>query len=387
MKIAFISGVFFPQPGGAQVQTHNLANTLVNKGHTVDVFIFNKTNIKNNLYKIILINKLIISLFFYLDLYLKVDLSIIFRQYLKFIIKKNKYDIFHFQLLNLKSLYILKTLKSLNQKIIVTFHGIDIQIDKNINYGYRLNNNYEIRLNNLLNNIDIFFSISKNIYKDLIELGVQKEKIVSIPNGIDIKKFSKFLNKDQKIEKKINLITVARFAQNKKGLDLIPKISKILYDRNINFEWSLIGHNSKKIQKFTLMKDFKKNFRYFENIENLEEEIFPNSKLIKIYKECHLYINLSRIESFGITLIEGLASQLPVITFDTKGGNELVIDNHNGKVLKNYSAEEMANAIIDYQKNSSLYEIHKKNTLISVEQFDLNKISEKTIKVYKDLIS
>ena len=101
----------------------------------------------------------------------------------------------------------------------------------------------------------------------------------------------------------------------------------------------------------------------------------------------HLYINLSRIESFGITLIEGLASQLPVITFDTKGGNELVIDNHNGKVLKNYSAEEMANAIIDYQKNSSLYEIHKKNTLISVEQFDLNKISEKTIKVYKDLIS
>ncbi len=387
MKIAFISGVFFPQPGGAQVQTHNLANTLVNKGHIVDVFIFNKTNIKNNLYKIILINKLIISLFFYLDLYLKVDLSIIFRQYLKFIIKKNKYDIFHFQLLNLKSLYILKTLKSLNQKIIVTFHGIDIQIDKNINYGYRLNNNYEIRLNNLLNNIDIFFSISKNIYKDLIELGVQKEKIVSIPNGIDIKKFSKFLNKDQKIEKKINLITVARFAQNKKGLDLIPKISKILYDRNINFEWSLIGHNSKKIQKFTLMKDFKKNFRYFENIENLEEEIFPNSKLIKIYKECHLYINLSRIESFGITLIEGLASQLPVITFDTKGGNELVIDNHNGKVLKNYSAEEMANAIIDYQKNSSLYEIHKKNTLISVEQFDLNKISEKTIKVYKDLIS
>ena len=31
MKIAFISGVFFPLPGGAQVQTHNLANSLVKK--------------------------------------------------------------------------------------------------------------------------------------------------------------------------------------------------------------------------------------------------------------------------------------------------------------------------------------------------------------------
>ena len=39
MKIALISGVFFPLPGGAQVQTHNLANTLVKKGHDVDVFI------------------------------------------------------------------------------------------------------------------------------------------------------------------------------------------------------------------------------------------------------------------------------------------------------------------------------------------------------------
>ena len=37
MKIAIIPGVFFPQPGGAQVQTHNLANKLVQMGHDVDV--------------------------------------------------------------------------------------------------------------------------------------------------------------------------------------------------------------------------------------------------------------------------------------------------------------------------------------------------------------
>lgn len=64
MKIAFISGVFFPLPGGAQVQLHNLANSLIKKGHEVDVYILNKTNIKNNLYNIIIINKFIISFFF-----------------------------------------------------------------------------------------------------------------------------------------------------------------------------------------------------------------------------------------------------------------------------------------------------------------------------------
>ena len=52
MKIALIPGVFFPQPGGAQVQTHNLANKLVQMGYEVDVLILNKTNIQHQTYQI-----------------------------------------------------------------------------------------------------------------------------------------------------------------------------------------------------------------------------------------------------------------------------------------------------------------------------------------------
>ena len=46
MKVAFISGVFFPVPGGAQVQIHNIANKLCKLGCDVKLFIYNKTNIK-----------------------------------------------------------------------------------------------------------------------------------------------------------------------------------------------------------------------------------------------------------------------------------------------------------------------------------------------------
>ena len=84
-----------------------------------------------------------------------------------------------FQLLNLKTIYILNIFKILKQKIAVTFHGIDIQIDENINYGYRLSKSYEKRLKVALKNTDIFFSISKNIYKDLVDLGISKEKIIN----------------------------------------------------------------------------------------------------------------------------------------------------------------------------------------------------------------
>ena len=386
MKIAFISGVFFPLPGGAQVQLHNLANSLIKKGHEVDVYILNKTNIKNNLYNIIIINKFIISFFFYLELYCNLNLSIIFRLYLKFLIYKKKYDICHFQLLNLKTIYILNTLKTLKQKIAVTFHGIDIQIDENINYGYRLNKIYDQKLKAAIQNADIFFSISNNIYNDLLDLGIDKEKIISVPNGVAIKKFKEFKNNASNIDEKIKLITVARFAKNKKGLDLIPKIAKMLCDKKINFEWSLVGYDSKKIRDFSSMGEFDNHFKYFNNIENLEEEIFPHSNLIKTFKKNHLYINLSRIESFGVTIIEGLAANLPVITFDTKGGNELIIDNFNGRVLKNFSVTEMVNAIINYQNNIDIYKKHQSNTLKSVDKFDLAKTTEKTFEIYKKFL-
>ena len=116
MKIAFFVGIFFPQPGGVQVQTHNMANTIVKMGYDIDFFLLNKSNVKNNLYKLIIINKFIISLFFYLNFYLKINLSIIFRIYLKYFLKVDKYDLFHFHFLNHKMLYLIDNLKYFQKK-------------------------------------------------------------------------------------------------------------------------------------------------------------------------------------------------------------------------------------------------------------------------------
>lgn len=386
MKIALIPGVFFPQPGGAQVQTHNLANKLIQMGHSVDILLLNKTNIKNNLYNTITINKLILSFFFYLNKILKINFSFHIKLYFKKIIKKNNYDIFHFHLLNFKTLYILEILKELNQKVAVTVHGIDIQIDKNINYGYRLNKAYEKKILNAVSKVDKFFSISQNIKDDLLNLGVNEGKIVMIPNGIEKKKFLQLRETKKDIKKKIFLLSIARFAKEKKGFDLIPLVAKLLHDKKIDFQWTIVGYNSRYIREIENMKSFDKNFKYLENIENINEEFFPHNDLIKIYKDNHIYINLARIESFGITIMEALASSLPVITFDTKGGNELIKNGYNGIIVKNLSPDLIVNAIIQYKEDMILYEQHKKNTILSIESFDLHSITQKTIESYKKII-
>ena len=45
MKMAIIPGTFFPDPGGAQVQAHNLANKLCETGNSTDIILLNKTDI------------------------------------------------------------------------------------------------------------------------------------------------------------------------------------------------------------------------------------------------------------------------------------------------------------------------------------------------------
>ena len=42
MKVAFIPSTFLPWVGGAEIQTHNTANKLVELGSQVDIFLLNK---------------------------------------------------------------------------------------------------------------------------------------------------------------------------------------------------------------------------------------------------------------------------------------------------------------------------------------------------------
>ena len=179
---------------------------------------------------------------------------------------------------------------------------------------------------------------------------------------------------------------MARFAKEKKGFDLIPLIAKLLTERKINFQWTIVGHDSKQIGMIDDMEKFEKNFEYLNDIKNLDDEFFPHNDLIRLYKSNHIYMNLARIESFGMTIMEALGSGLPVITFDTKGGNELIKDQYNGIIIKELSPEKIVNAVNYYNKNIIIYEKHKKNTVISIEKFDLSSIAQKTIEGYKEIV-
>jgi glycosyltransferase involved in cell wall biosynthesis len=386
MKIAIVSGIFFPAPGGAQIQSHNFANKLVDLGHEVDSFIFNPTNIKINNYKIFVINKFLSSLVFFCEYYLYLDISFILKIYFKRIIKKKNYDIWHFNFINFKSLIIINILKNLNQKIIVTFQGVDIQVDQSINYGYRLDKKYNHYFLKTLQSIDLFLTISKTIKNDLKKINIIDSKIVYLPNTVDTQKIKSIYNSKKKIiSKRIRLITVARYAEKKKGYDLLPIIAQKLLENNVDYIWTIIGKNTTSLLDNKFINKNKNLFEIIENVSNDDEKYFPHSSIIKKYISSDLYINLARIESFGITFVEAMACGLPVISFNSKGANEVVLDNYNGYLVNSRDLDSFIKKILDI-KNNNFIDFAKNNIFKSAEKFDLELVTKKLINIYNKLL-
>ncbi len=380
MKIAIIAGTFFPYAGGVQVETHNMANKLVKKGNKVDVYVFTKPKLSNNLYNIIKLNYFYLSFLYILKYFINFPLKIVFKSF-KFNFIDLEYEIYHFHFLNFKSLILVEFLKFFKKKVIVTFHGADIQIKKKINYGFRINNKYNNYLEQIVKEVDAFQCISKNIYKDLIKLNIKRKKIRNIPNSIELNKF-KSNSKSNNITKSLNLITVGRYAKYKKGFDLLPFLGKKLISHKIKFKWFIIGDNTKQIYEDEFLKKNCKFFIPIANIENINERYFPPKKLIKYYSSSHLYINLARIESFGLTFIEALASKVPIISFKTKGANEILINKKNGFFVKNLN--EIVMLLSKIQKFPKEYKKVKKGTYNSIIKFSLDQNVYKILNLYKE---
>ncbi len=382
IKLCVIPSTFLPIIGGAEIQCHNFSNLMVKKNIHIDLWSLKKNKVKNNLYNIKYFNMFILNFVYFFEYYLNLNFSFILRKYLRTIDQKYKYDIYHFHSLNFKLLQIIRELKKINKKVVITFQGADIQIKKKINYGYRLKTKYDSLLKNEIRKVDLLHAISDNISKDLFRLGVKTNKIIKIPNTVYLNKVNSIsVNKKNKY---FNLLTVARFAEKKKGFDFIELLAKQLKEK-ISFKWTIIGRDSNKIYNYKFARDNKDLFECVPQINNDKEFFFPNSNLIKYYKRANIYVHLSRIESFGISIIEAMSANLPVLAIKAKGSNELVKNNINGMFFNLEKNNFLKKVLLIKQKNFKSLNLRKYNKSY-LEKYDLEIATNKMIKEYHKLI-
>ena len=76
---------------------------------------------------------------------------------------------------------------------------------------------------------------------------------------------------------------------------------------------------------------------------------------------------------------------MPVISFNTKGANEIIRNNYNGIIIKNYKNKSYVNKISEISKDKILLNALKSNTLKSVKRYDLDQVSKKVLKIFKKI--
>ena len=202
--------------------------------------------------------------------------------------------------------------------------------------------------------------------------GISVEKSVVIPNGIMKSGNNKF-RKDIK-NKKIRLLSVGRLAKQKNVFRLIESIA--ILNKKYDLELNIIGDGEDKQKIIDLIDELG-----LKNVVNIRGRV-SDEELIDYYSSNDIYIMSSDYEALPLTLLEVMASGLPIVSTDIRGVNEIlkdcaVLTKLNSKAL----AKGIETLVDDDIKRSELSKKGKQES----KKYDWDVIVDKIIEIYKDL--
>jgi len=255
------------------------------------------------------------------------------------VLQKEKFDVLHFHNFGFPSTWqILEKSESLN---ILTFHA-NIGGSKFLKrfpiFLYLLNKIVQWKIDGIIG----VASLNLKVFKDF------KGPKVVIPNGIDLEEFNPRVSKLKKFcDGKINILFVGRI-EKRKGLIYLLKAFKILTRKFSNLRLIIVGEGE--------LKEYCQNY-VKEN--NLKEVCFEGQitgpKLPSYYRTCDIYCSPAIYgESFGIVLIEAMASNVPVVAFANEGYQQVLKGKGSKFLVKPRDYKTLAEKLEILIKNPQL---------------------------------
>ena len=275
-------------------------------------------------------------------------------------------------------------------------HGEDVQIDKEIGYGLRLDQKMDKKIRKVLHSVDTLIALTNTMSDTYKDLGIYGNNVSLVPNGVAVDDFNLGETFDSdSIRNKYNvksdvplLLTVGRY-HKKKGFNLIPQIATNLRELNVDFKWLIVGNGTENIDHMI------RNF----NLEDLVTTVpsigiqqdksyfkFPGDDLIDLYKCADIYVFPSLLEGFPRVILEAMAASTPIVTTDAEGCVDLVEDGANGFVSNKNDHITMAENISKIIKDPTLM---SKMAICSREksyEYNWDIVVDKYEQIYRDLL-
>lgn len=296
----------------------------------------------------------------------------------------------HAQNVNLTILF--KFLKKSNINTLITFHdcwlltGYCMHFDmigcnkwktgckhcqEHKKYSFLFNksfNNWN-KKRNLISDLKPYITTPSNWMKNIVQNSlIDYSDIKVIYNGINLNVFkpTHFSLSTFTIRKKYTVLGVAERWNEKKGLDVFEKLSRILSDE---YQIILVGVD-KNIQK-----NLSSNILSINRTQNQLE-------LAQLYSCADVFVNATREEVLGLVNLESLACGTPVVTFKT-GGSPECIDEKTGIIVEKNDIFALKEAIEYICQNHPFL---KKDCLHRASMFDEKNLYKQYYDLYLEIM-
>lgn len=213
------------------------------------------------------------------------------------------------------------------------------------------------------------------------------DQIIQFPWGIDLQKFNKrdgnsALREELGWQKNFVILST-RSWEKIYGIDVLLKSFFLSLRQNSNLRLILLGDGS-------LQPDIKK-FIGKHNLNDciLMPGIIPQELLPAYYRASDLYMSCTMSDGTSISLLEALATGLPVSVSDTPGNREWIEPNSNGWLSTSIDPKAFSDSILLAVNLSAADrdQISQKNQQLAIDRANWDKNFDKLLTAYDQLLS
>ena len=340
MNFLIFSTDYKPQAGGIAEHCHNIAKALNEHAHNVTVLTVLKNGCRHfdreQPFKTFRVANL---------LFLR---NLIFLSYLLFLYLKRRVDVIYCGITHPCAEISFLFSLCFPVKVVVAVHGYEVVYSGNTARG---------RIKNILRSVRTFIynrshrviAVSNYTRDQLIDSGVNPEKIAVVPNAVDAEVFkpgerhAAIVQKYGLSHKKI-ILTVGAHTE-RKGHDVVIKALPAVLSELPEVVYLVAGDGPRKDYLMTLAAEMNlRNNVVFLGYVSADD-------LIKLYNTCDVFIMVSRtvgssVEGFGIVFLEANACGKPVIGGRSGGISDAIIDGETGLLVDPENPEEVSAVLL-----------------------------------------
>jgi colanic acid/amylovoran biosynthesis glycosyltransferase len=291
---------------------------------------------------------------------------------------KPEYDIVHchFGMMGIWAAR-LKELGMIRCPFVTTFHGTDAIVLPKM-YG---NDYYKT----LFESGDLFTVSSRFMREQIRSLGAPEERVVRLPVGIYVERFS-FRERKFAFGEKLNILTVARLVPFK-GVEYSIRAVAEVAKKYQDLRYLIIGSGPLKeeLENLAVSLGVSKNVEFLGSLS--AEEIMKYVAQAHIFLLAGIVAADGSCEAQGLVLLEAQAAGIPVVSTQVGGIPESVLDGKSGFLVPQRDVDALAEKLCYLIEHPEIWAQMGRAGCAHVKaNYDINKLNDQLVELYEQIL-